>query len=252
MRLTKIFRLLIDRQIGKIKIMVASLLEKFWFFFFPLIAIKIKKFKFENLEDLVSFSFNFWWGLIRPMQIKEELIEFLKILHKMELKRIIEIGTAKGGMIFLFSKIVSRDAKIISIDLPKGPFGGGYSFLRILLYKLFIEKDKKIYFLRMNSHDEKTLKKVEKILNGKKVDLLFIDGDHTYDGVKKDFEMYKKFVKKGGFIVFHDITSHIFDEKVEVYKFWNEIKNNFETDEISFKSNTGSYGIGIIKYENRD
>ena len=36
------------------------------------------------------------------------------------------------------------------------------------------------------------------------VELIFIDGDHTYEGVKKDFELWYPKVVPGGFMVFHD------------------------------------------------
>jgi predicted O-methyltransferase YrrM len=49
------------------------------------------------------------------------------------------------------------------------------------------------------------LRKIEGILKGRKVDFLFIDADHSYEGVKKDFEMYSPLVRKGGIIAFHDI-----------------------------------------------
>lgn len=38
----------------------------------------------------------------------------------------------------------------------------------------------------------------------KPIDLLFIDGDHSYEGVKDDWENFSPFVKKGGWIYFHD------------------------------------------------
>jgi predicted O-methyltransferase YrrM len=38
-----------------------------------------------------------------------------------------------------------------------------------------------------------------------KIDLLFIDGDHSYDGVKADWENYKRFLRRGSIVVFHDI-----------------------------------------------
>jgi predicted O-methyltransferase YrrM len=37
------------------------------------------------------------------------------------------------------------------------------------------------------------------------LDLLFIDGDHSYEGAKADWEGYKSFLKKGSVVVFHDI-----------------------------------------------
>ena len=37
-----------------------------------------------------------------------------------------------------------------------------------------------------------------------KIDLLFIDGDHSYEGVKKDFELYSKLLSPSGIISIHD------------------------------------------------
>lgn len=36
------------------------------------------------------------------------------------------------------------------------------------------------------------------------LDLLFIDGDHSYDGVKADWDAYNRFLKPGAIVVFHD------------------------------------------------
>jgi len=45
---------------------------------------------------------------------------------------------------------------------------------------------------------------VEKLLNGRGIDLLFIDGDHHRNAVRDDYLKYHKFVKPGGVLVFHD------------------------------------------------
>lgn len=37
-------------------------------------------------------------------------------------------------------------------------------------------------------------------------DLLFIDGDHSYEGAKQDFDLYFPIVKEGGLVVFHDYS----------------------------------------------
>ena len=47
------------------------------------------------------------------------------------------------------------------------------------------------------------------------MDILFIDGDHTYDGVKNDFERYHKYVKTNGYIIFDDYHHPIIKEYVD-------------------------------------
>jgi predicted O-methyltransferase YrrM len=71
-------------------------------------------------------------------------------------------------------------------------------------YKEFIENtnkyNSKIVKLRGWSYDVITeLKNRES-----KIDFLFIDGDHNYDGVKKDWTLYSDLLKKNSIVVFHD------------------------------------------------
>ena len=61
-----------------------------------------------------------------------------------------------------------------------------------------------------------------------KIKLLFIDGDHSYEGVKKDYELFWPKLEKGGFIVFHDATVKRWGKLkgFGVWKLINEIKDN--------------------------
>jgi predicted O-methyltransferase YrrM len=68
----------------------------------------------------------------------------------------------------------------------------------------------------------------------------------TYEGVKKDFEMYSPLVRKGGVIAFHEVAEDPTKSKCEVNKFWNEIKCNYRFSEFVNDWNQGTYGIGII------
>lgn len=213
----------------------------------PYVTYKIKSIdKDIDLKNLVNFTRKFCFGLISPLQVPYELLELLKIIKKEKPKYILEIGTSLGGTLFLFSRIATEDAIIISVDLPFGEFGGGYSTARIPLYNSFKSKNQKIILIRGNSHNEITLEKVRNILNKKKIDLLFIDGDHTYKGVKKDFEMYSKLVKKGGMIALHDIIKCKV-ERCNVNLFWDEIKSKYDTIEIVNDYNQQWAGIGLIK-----
>jgi len=197
------------------------------------------------LENLIDFVFKGYLGLIKPWQEKEEISRLARIVKQMNPKCFLEIGTAMGGTLFLFSHLSSEDAIIISIDLPKGRFGGGYSGWRIPLYMSFSSRKQRINLIRADSHSHKTLEIVKEILDGYKVDFIFIDGDHSYSGVKKDFEMYSPLLDKG-IIAFHDIVPGKPELVGEVNRFWNEIKGKYVYEEIVKDWHQDSCGIGVL------
>lgn len=217
-------------------------------FYSPICFFKINRMKSEkNLNFLMDFTFNGCSKALTPMQNTSELGSLLKILKIIKPKTVLEIGTARGGSLFLFARVASCDASIISIDLPGGRFGGGYPRWRIPLYKSFILSSQKLHLIRQDSHDMNTVKTVQNILNGEKVDFLFIDGDHTYEGVKKDFELYHSLVKKGGYVAFDDIATQPPKNSCKVSKFWKQIKKKYKYEEFIMNKSQKWNGIGLIK-----
>ena len=87
---------------------------------------------------------------------------------------------------------------------------------------------------------------VKTALAGDQIDLLFIDGDHTYDGVRQDFEMYGPLVREGGLIALHDIVPNP-SPVCTVDRFWLEIKDRYPTHEIVEDWKQGTMGIGVVK-----
>ena len=71
------------------------------------------------------------------------------------------------------------------------------------------------------------------------IDLLHIDGFHSYEAVSQDFNSWLPKVSKNGVVILHDI--HIRKDTYEVWKFWEEIKANYQTIEF-----THSYGLGVV------
>ena len=206
---------------------------------------------FIKLDSIVDFAFSFrFLGIsIKPAQVKEEIRRLLRLLQNIKPKVVLEIGTANGGSLFLFTRVAQPDATLISIDLPRGPFGAGYPTWKIPMYKSFTLPHQKIHLVRKNSHNVSTLDVIKNILDDGKVDFLFIDGDHTYEGVKRDFEMYSPLVGRGGIIAFHDIVPGSPENVGAVPRFWNEICNKYEEHkmlEIVANWNQSGYGIGVV------
>lgn len=232
---------------------ILALFKKGFIYYFPSVLlipflnIHKKKLETSSVSELVSFTYSYFGEIIRPGQVKSEITKLLNILNKRKPLTVLEIGTCKGGTLFLWSQISDPKATLISIDLPYGKFGGGYHFWKIPFYKSFTRRDQNISLLRCDSHKIPTLKQVKNILNGQKIDFLFIDGDHTELGVTKDFNLYKDLVKKGGIIAFHDIAPH--DAKLSacaVDCFWKKIKNKYKSEEIIENISQGWAGIGWI------
>jgi len=200
-----------------------------------------------STQEVMNFLFSKQGSLITPWQFESEISGLLQLYESRNIKFALEIGTANGGTLFAHCKLAHENATIISIDLPGGKFGGGYPDWKTPLYKKFAKKNQNLHLIRASSHDQTTVDAARKILNGNQLDYLFIDGDHTYEGVKKDFFLYSPFVKKGGLVVFHDIVPHE-SSACKVDLFWNEIKKQYQHKEFIDKPDQNKFGVGILFY----
>ncbi len=203
----------------------------------------------DSLTDYVTLAFNFGNMLfsLTPVQIKNEITCLMEILVNNNPKFLLEVGTARGGTLFLLTRVAAPDAIIMSIDLPQGEFGGiWYPNWKSQLYKSFRTFKQDIRLIRADSHSDPTFSLIGKILEGNKLDFLFLDGDHTYEGVKNDFNAYHRLVRRGGLIAFHDIHKGPPEIVGGVHQFWEEIKSDYIHREIIDDHDQKGYGIGVL------
>ena len=203
----------------------------------------LKTFRPISSDGMVDFCFT---QAIKPLQVPEELRTLASMVARLRPSSVVEIGTCGGGTLWLWCQLATADATLVSIDLPYGQFGGGYHWIRGALYRSFPQHRQSLHLLRRSSHDDATRVMVERQLPGKRAQFLFIDGDHSYDGVKQDFEMYRTLVEPGGLIAFHDILSHVGYDDCDVARFWREIKDSYHHTEIVADPAQGWAGIGVL------
>jgi len=165
------------------------------------------------------------------IQKEGELGPFLALVMDLDpLDLVVEVGSFDGGTLWAWQQICPD---VVGVDLP--PEGHEDTVRLNSLGCPIVCGD---------SHAQSTLERLQTVLDGRRPDMLFIDGDHTYDGVKADYEMYGPLVRPGGLIGFHDILQHPEMPFVQVNRFWATL----DVDSEEFIS--GPYrwgGIGVIR-----
>jgi cephalosporin hydroxylase len=197
----------------------------------------------RSLEETVDWAINFGrygYFTIHTLQKRSEIIALARTVAALKPKIILEIGTARGGTLLIWSSLASQ--KVISCDLvhraPQKP-----------LFEALPPPGSacKVTLLTGNSHDAAFKQRVAQALNGQKADFVFIDGDHTESGVTADYNDYKEFVRPGGIIAFHDIVESQPLATNQVYHLWKKIKPKAVTEEFVNDPKQCGFGIGIIR-----
>jgi len=185
-------------------------------------------------------------------QNQSEITELCNMLSSRKPRIVCEIGARRGGSTSLYTRVLPQDAKIFSIDLNSTPG-------RMRAVESFARGNQQVKCFRADSHSPETLALLKQHLAGNQIDFLFIDGDHTYEGVKQDFEMYTPLVKAGGLVALHDIAPDHFtrfgkrtsSDVGEVPRYWQELKNNpsYTTRDLIDSPDQDGFGIGVIEWK---
>jgi hypothetical protein len=153
---------------------------------------------------------------------------------------IVELGTHKGTSFFSFCQAVKDahyDAQLYAIDTWKGDEHAGFYGDNVFVE--FQEMKEKYYGSLKIKLLRKTFDEAAADFKNDAIDLLHIDGFHTYEAVKHDFESWFPKVRKDGIILLHDIF--ITRDNFGIYKLWEELKHKYETIEFYH-----SYGLGVL------
>lgn len=199
-----------------------------------------------TLAEWMNYVYESHGGVFRPLQSRYELRHLAEHIETLCAKNVLEIGTARGGTFCILAQSAMDDARLISVDLPGGIGGAGYPRWKIPIFRQLAKRTQSLHFCQGDSHSEEIRRQVADILGGEMLDVVVIDGDHSYPGAKSDYEHFGQFVRPGGLICFHDIVPNANNPAVEVDRLWREISPLESTKEIIDPANLGQFGIGVI------
>jgi len=155
----------------------------------------------------------------------------------------VELGTHSGNSYFSFCQAVKElgvSTKCYAVDTWVGDLHAG-TYENDVYEEVKENNDQYSNFstlLRM------TFDSAVDEFKDKSIDLLHIDGLHTYEAVKHDFETWLPKLSENAIVLFHD--TQVFSGEFGVWKLWEELKNSYSFNLEFIHSN----GLGILCINN--
>jgi predicted O-methyltransferase YrrM len=231
------------------------LLSDFLYVLLTVTAVKFAELTCRNLNDFFRITRAWIPGLVGPLlsaQHQREIVTLLGSDKRPRISAACEIGTGTGGTTYLLMRVSEPDAILITVDLNN-------DFRRALLLTCLKRAKQRICVIAGDSQDPATFNRIVRVLGGRSLDLLLIDGDHSHVGVKCDFETYSQLVRDSGWIAFHDIVP---DYRTrygvaasgyagDVPRYWREVRGRWPSSEIIEDPSQDGYGIGVLHWRPR-
>lgn len=159
----------------------------------------------------------------RPLHVYEEIVHLARWVRGFAPRNVLEIGTT-GPTFFILSRLAT--GKKASMDIRD---------VRPRIHHFMFGHDWR--FFLGNSHTKDMRDAVASYCS--EFDLIFIDGDHSYEGVRSDFYSYRDLLSPRGAILFHDVDpEHLFKETHGggVWRFWRDLDEGCKTTLVCNRS----------------
>lgn len=165
------------------------------------------------------------------------------LMKTMKPSLFVELGTHSGNSYFSFcqaARAAGIQVSCFAVDTWEGDeHAGPYS---------------NSVFERVSEHNQTHYANISRLLrmtfddavnyfDDGTIDLLHIDGLHTYDAVKHDFETWLIKLAPGAIVLFHDIN--VRERNFGVWKLWEELKQRYP-EHIEFMH---SHGLGVLRID---
>lgn len=161
------------------------------------------------------------------------------LVEEMKPGTIVELGTHSGNSYFAICQAVLENntgSKCYAVDTWQGDeHAGSYSedvFTNVNMWN-------KQYYSSFSSLLRMTFDQATDYFSDGGVNLLHIDGLHTYEAVKNDFDTWKPKLADDAIVIFHD--TNVRERGFGVWQLWDELQGQYPSFEFLH-----SYGLGVL------
>ncbi len=163
------------------------------------------------------------------------------LMEKVKPKIFVELGTHYGNSYFMFCQAAKQESinvKCHAVDTWQGEEHAGHYNEDVFNY---VKKHNDDNYNNFSTLLRMTFDEALNNFSNGSIDILHIDGLHTYEAVKHDFETWLPKMAQNGIVLFHDTKVH--DNDFGVWKLWSELIDEYKYT-IEFDH---SYGLGILQ-----
>jgi cephalosporin hydroxylase len=194
-------------------------------------------------DDLLRFAAEHIPG--GSVQHPEEIGGFLDFIRARHPRVVAEIGVQFGGTNFLLGRDIPSVELVVGVDLVD---------LNRLRLRAFRRPEVELRLIVGDSSARTTVDRVRRVLDGRQIDVLLIDGDHSYAGVVNDLRAYRPLVADDGVVAFHDIVPDDWlrsgrgdSYAGQVPLVWQAVRRQFPSHEFVRSWSQSGMGVGVIE-----
>lgn len=161
---------------------------------------------------------------------------------------LVELGTHGGYSYYTFchaAKDFGTGAHCHAVDTWQGDEHTGAYGEDVFS---FVQKYNADHFASFSTLQKMTFDEAAGLFEAGSIDVLHIDGLHTYEAVKHDWEMWLPKMRPGGIVLFHDIMPRV--RGFGVWQLWAELSAKYPTCEFAQSSGLGVLCIGHVPADN--
>ncbi|MDL2328518.1 class I SAM-dependent methyltransferase [Desulfosarcina sp. OttesenSCG-928-A07] len=158
----------------------------------------------------------------------------------------VELGTDRGNSYFAFCQALKQaniSVSAYAVDTWKGDEQARFYSEAVFNY---VFKHNEEHYGGFSTLLRMTFDAALELFSEGSIDLLHIDGCHSYEAVKHDFETWLPKLSPGAVVVFHDINVRL--PGYGAWRFWEELETQYEHTFAFLHSN----GLGVLQVDGND